>query len=173
VRPFREEPELQDRHSNQSKSGLIKRLRQVVHRKPLPTPCRVPLPPSLTRSEKETNSTPESVPKSPAIAVNHNRSQEFLQPFQVTDPRIMKRKSESHIKSPESRSFVWGLIPSFLSPRLSPANSFADLIPAEVRQPRRGDVVCLSYGTLDDQGMGRLGGRSDHRPVIGSYAVYL
>lgn len=37
----------------------------------------------------------------------------------------------------------------------------------------RGDVVCLSYNTLDDRGMRRLEGRSDHRPVIGSYAVYL
>ncbi|KAI0048961.1 DNase I-like protein [Auriscalpium vulgare] len=38
---------------------------------------------------------------------------------------------------------------------------------------RKGDVVCLSYGTLDDQGMRRLEGRSDHRPVIGCYAVYV
>ena len=40
-------------------------------------------------------------------------------------------------------------------------------------QHTRGDVVCLSYNTLDDRGMRRLEGRSDHRPVIGSYAVYL
>ena len=39
--------------------------------------------------------------------------------------------------------------------------------------PRKGDVVCLSYRTLDDRGMRRLEGRSDHRPVIGVYAVYL
>ena len=39
--------------------------------------------------------------------------------------------------------------------------------------PRRGDVVCLKYDTLDDRGMRRLEGRSDHRPVIGSYAVYI
>jgi len=39
--------------------------------------------------------------------------------------------------------------------------------------PRKGDVACLSYNTLDDRGMRRLEGRSDHRPVIGSYAVYL
>ncbi|KAG6336357.1 hypothetical protein ID866_2714 [Astraeus odoratus] len=42
-----------------------------------------------------------------------------------------------------------------------------------ISQPARGDVVCLSYNTLDDRGMRRLEGRSDHRPVIGSYAVYL
>ena len=39
--------------------------------------------------------------------------------------------------------------------------------------PKTGDVVCLSYNTLDDRQMRRLEGRSDHRPVIGSYAVYL
>jgi hypothetical protein len=38
---------------------------------------------------------------------------------------------------------------------------------------KKGDVVCLSYNTLDDRQMRRLEGRSDHRPVIGSYAVYL
>ncbi|KAF8688920.1 phosphoglycerate mutase, partial [Rhizoctonia solani] len=41
--------------------------------------------------------------------------------------------------------------------------------PEPVEKPetrRRGDIVCLSYGTLDDREMQRLGGRSDHRPVI-------
>ncbi|KAI0350062.1 DNase I-like protein [Trametes cingulata] len=40
-------------------------------------------------------------------------------------------------------------------------------------RPRRGDVVCLKYDTLDDRAMRRLEGRSDHRPVIGSYALYI
>lgn len=39
--------------------------------------------------------------------------------------------------------------------------------------PKKGDVLCLSYNTLDDRGMRRLEGRSDHRPVIGSYVVYI
>lgn len=39
--------------------------------------------------------------------------------------------------------------------------------------PRKGDVVCLGYDSLDDKAMRRLEGRSDHRPVIGSFAVYL
>ncbi|KAH7884604.1 hypothetical protein F5I97DRAFT_1890616 [Phlebopus sp. FC_14] len=39
--------------------------------------------------------------------------------------------------------------------------------------PAKGDVVCLGYSSLDDRSMRRLEGRSDHRPVIGSYAVYL
>jgi hypothetical protein len=45
--------------------------------------------------------------------------------------------------------------------------------PFESSRPRKGDVVCLSYKTLDDQGMRRLEGRSDHRPVIGVYAIYV
>lgn len=40
-------------------------------------------------------------------------------------------------------------------------------------QRRRGDVVCLSYNTLDDRQMHRLEGKSDHRPVIGAYALYI
>ncbi|KAH0833128.1 Endonuclease/exonuclease/phosphatase [Lanmaoa asiatica] len=39
--------------------------------------------------------------------------------------------------------------------------------------PAKGDVICLSYSSLDDREMRLLEGRSDHRPVIGSYAVYL
>ncbi|KDQ57260.1 hypothetical protein JAAARDRAFT_79029 [Jaapia argillacea MUCL 33604] len=38
---------------------------------------------------------------------------------------------------------------------------------------RKGDVICLGYHTLDDRGMRRLEGRSDHRPVIGSYTLYV
>lgn len=44
---------------------------------------------------------------------------------------------------------------------------------AESPRPRKGDVVCLSYRTLDDREMRRLEGRSDHRPVIGVYAIYV
>jgi len=45
-------------------------------------------------------------------------------------------------------------------------------VPVTARH-NKGDVVCLSYDTLDDRGMRRLEARSDHRPVIGSYAVYV
>lgn len=44
---------------------------------------------------------------------------------------------------------------------------------AESPRPRKGDIVCLSYRTLDDRGMRRLEGRSDHRPVVGVYAIYV
>jgi len=38
---------------------------------------------------------------------------------------------------------------------------------------RKGDMICLNYDTLDDAQMLKLEGRSDHRPVMGDYAVYL
>lgn len=45
--------------------------------------------------------------------------------------------------------------------------------PPPAPAPRRGDIVCQSYRTLDDRGMRRLEGRSDHRPVIGTYVLYI
>jgi hypothetical protein len=38
---------------------------------------------------------------------------------------------------------------------------------------KRGEVQCLEYSTLSDREMRLLEGRSDHRPVIGQFAVYL
>ncbi|KAH8117908.1 hypothetical protein DFH11DRAFT_1571376 [Phellopilus nigrolimitatus] len=38
-----------------------------------------------------------------------------------------------------------------------------------VHLPRKGGVVALGYGSLDDQAMRQLEGWSDNRPVIGSY----
>ncbi|KAJ7494584.1 inositol polyphosphate phosphatase [Mycena galericulata] len=72
----------------------------------------------------------------------------------------------------------WRFFPSFLSHASTQSSSSHDAslsidttIPP--RPPRRGEVVCLNYNTLDDRGMRRLEGRSDHRPVIASYAVYI
>jgi hypothetical protein len=64
------------------------------------------------------------------------------------------------------------------SPSPSPGNgldgaSAGAVAAAESSRHRKGDVVCLSYRTLDDRGMRRLEGRSDHRPVIGVYAIYV
>jgi hypothetical protein len=73
--------------------------------------------------------------------------------------------------------FRWRFLPSFLSSRNSTQSSTSVDPPAPSELfstlPRKGDVVCLTYNTLDDRGMRRLEGRSDHRPVIGSYAIYL
>lgn len=38
---------------------------------------------------------------------------------------------------------------------------------------RKGEVICLHYGTLDDAAMRRLEGRSDHRPILGTFSVYV
>ncbi|KAJ6544832.1 inositol polyphosphate phosphatase [Mycena vulgaris] len=73
----------------------------------------------------------------------------------------------------------WRFFPSFLSHNSTNSGSsqsqdpslLIDIIPP--RPPRRGEVLCLNYNTLDDRGMRRLEGRSDHRPVIASYAVYI
>ena len=56
-----------------------------------------------------------------------------------------------------------------------PGNGDPDGASATTESPRhrKGDIVCLSYGTLDDRSMRRLEGRSDHRPVIGVYAIYV
>lgn len=54
-----------------------------------------------------------------------------------------------------------------------PGSPATEVPPPPPPPPKRGDVVCLRYDTLDDKGMRRLEGRSDHRPVIGSYALYI
>ena len=79
----------------------------------------------------------------------------------------------------------WRFWPSFLTNHSNTgigsrtntiSSSPAPIIPLPPPPPplhRKGDVVCLKYDTLDDRGMRRLEGRSDHRPVIGSYAVFI
>ena len=67
----------------------------------------------------------------------------------------------------------WRFFP-FLSRDSTNVTNEGHHTPSELaKPPRKGDVVCLSYNTLDDRAMRRLEGRSDHRPVIGSYAVYI
>ncbi|KAJ6513431.1 inositol polyphosphate phosphatase [Mycena sanguinolenta] len=62
----------------------------------------------------------------------------------------------------------WRFFPSFLS---SSSQDAAEVLAP--RTPRRGEVLCLNYNTLDDRGMRRLEGRSDHRPVIAAYVCYV
>ncbi|GLB40612.1 putative inositol polyphosphate phosphatase, catalytic domain homologues [Lyophyllum shimeji] len=76
------------------------------------------------------------------------------------------------IPTPASSS-RWRFFPSFFSNAATQSSTSIETPSADAIPPRKGDVVCLSYGTLDDRGMRRLEGRSDHRPVIGSYAVYI
>lgn len=71
----------------------------------------------------------------------------------------------------------WRFLPSFLSPTMSRTStiesdegSLSPPTPPIVH--RRGDVECMEYNTLDDRRMRRLEGRSDHRPVFGSFVAY-
>lgn len=71
----------------------------------------------------------------------------------------------------DSNSSRWHFLSSLLIPShndIPPENS-----PASSPHAVQGDVVCLSYNTLDDRAMRQLEGRSDHRPVIGTYAIYV
>jgi hypothetical protein len=90
----------------------------------------------------------------------------------------------------------WFLNFNFISRDHAPSPSHVnpatdtELPPTPSPNHRKGDVVCLSYRTLDDRQMRRLEGehevnsveltdqshpkgRSDHRPVIGSYVIYV
>ncbi|KAF9267628.1 DNase I-like protein [Marasmius fiardii PR-910] len=101
----------------------------------------------------------------------------------VSSPSVSKRTSgilssdsptsQRDHNLPTSR---WRFLQSFInhnhSGSASSDNSVGAPVPS-IKPPRKGDIVCLSYNTLDDRGMRRLEGRSDHRPVIGSYAVCL
>lgn len=72
-----------------------------------------------------------------------------------------------------THQFTWrGLLPSFLSPTYTQGPP-QDIVPTTPAMPVKGEVKCLTYNTLDDRGMRRLEGRSDHRPVIGAYIVYV
>ena len=48
-----------------------------------------------------------------------------------------------------------------------------DVLPPPPVVHHRGEVNCLHYGTLDDSAMRRLEGRSDHRPILGTFSVYI
>ena len=67
---------------------------------------------------------------------------------------------------------LWRFLPAFLSPTHHQGYIGPELKHAPPL-PLKGHVTCLTYDTLDDRGMWRLEGRSDHRPVIGTYAVYI
>jgi len=72
--------------------------------------------------------------------------------------------------------FFWGDSSRTTAPTDSSLNlgESTEMIASSItNRPRKGDVVCFGYNSLDDRAMRRLEGRSDHRPVIGSFVIYL
>jgi hypothetical protein len=91
-------------------------------------------------------------------------------------PRRERRLTTPPTAQPQTpaASFTrWKFLSSFLSLNSTHSASSTDPPAVSASLPQKGEVVCLSYTTLDDRGMRRLEGRSDHRPVIGSYVIYL
>lgn len=99
-------------------------------------------------------------PTAPLPAEQHRRST-LESPLSADRPQL-------------STQSIWRFLPAFLSPTHNQTNTLPDVTPVPlVPIPLKGDVECLSYNTLDDKGMRRLEGRSDHRPVMGAYVVYI
>ncbi|KAL0573409.1 hypothetical protein V5O48_008557 [Marasmius crinis-equi] len=104
-------------------------------------------------------------------------------PSPIPSPDVSKRasatsvipSSDSPLRDHIPAASRWRFLQSFLThnPSGSISSDNSTNAPSSIRIPRKGDVVCLSYDTLDDRSMRRLEGRSDHRPVVGSYAVYM
>jgi hypothetical protein len=121
----------------------------------------------LSSTSESRNNHPEA---STPLSGTHNfassiPSRPSTSPVVVTSP-----VAPSH-RPPASRR--WFPFPSSLlssSGGASSSNPVTPHIPPKKKR-KKGDVDCLLYGTLDDQAMARLKGRSDHRPVIGVYSI--
>ncbi|CAE6381115.1 unnamed protein product [Rhizoctonia solani] len=136
--------------------GLI----HAVSMEPQPQPSAEPIPIPRPRSF----STSEGREKSRDRAGSGPRT-----------PRQSDGDADNSLAQPTKDDGFWRFFKSFnREPTVVVAEPEPEPEPAEGSQiRRRGDIVCVSYGTLDDREMQRLGGRSDHRPVIGTYTVYI
>jgi hypothetical protein len=96
-----------------------------------------------------------------------------------TAPLPVAHARRSTASSPNERPHSasiskWRFLPAFLSPTSPQSNAVLEHPGSQVPSTHtKGDIVCLGYNTLDDHGMRRLEGRSDHRPVIGTYVISL
>ncbi|KAK0449959.1 inositol polyphosphate phosphatase [Armillaria borealis] len=154
-------------------------------------PEHTTIPYTTSTAQFPITETPPSLPRSNSNDIDIRRHHSASL---TTDPTPPRRASTSHTTNSEgnqnpfapldrairdhtqriSTPSRWRFFP-FLSHNNSsttnPLEVDRENTRTEVR--RKGDVICLSYDTLDDRGMRGLEGRSDHRPVIGSYAVYV
>ncbi|KAH7106478.1 DNase I-like protein [Auriculariales sp. MPI-PUGE-AT-0066] len=105
------------------------------------------------------------LPASPAATVVNTPAPLALPPLS-SNPSSWTDRLFSWAKSPSEPPVLPEIItePSLPSPPPPPP-------PPPVY--RKGDVVCVNYTSLDDRQMRRLEGRSDHRPVIAEYALFL
>ncbi|KAG8823897.1 hypothetical protein FRC18_010642 [Serendipita sp. 400] len=105
-------------------------------------------------------------------------------PVSTSSPPASNLEGSAPHKPGESRPPVPALrrILSLFSDSFSMASSPPPVATPEPALPvygpapkiyKRGEVRCLSYSTLSDREMRRLEARSDHRPVIGRFAVYI
>ncbi|KAI0312672.1 hypothetical protein OF83DRAFT_1144919 [Amylostereum chailletii] len=140
--------------------------------------------PSPTLSSSRTPPSPSSPPR-PNSAVGRSLSvPNSLSPSSPSIPPTPQlpslydigpsSPSEPHNSADLLSSARWRFLPFLHGPRdTSGPTTAVEASPSSLRDHRRGEVVCMSYRTLDDRGMRRLEGRSDHRPVIGCYAIYI
>lgn len=149
-----------------------------VEPRPQPRKSSMPYGPTIRSASPPATTTKSfTVPAPHSAHVHRNPGDSNFSPSLSTEPVI------PNLQQPHSppRWLNFNFLPfiskdnSTTSPNPSqlPEVAEPEVIPPPPPPPRKGDVVCLSYDTLDDKAMRRLEGRSDHRPVIGSYAVYI
>lgn len=146
-----------------------------------------PIPPASPASSIFTDQAPDVLQTRSLANQPHNGLH-----ISLPDPGAMKfSKTADAIPGPRTRTTSirgWRFFPSFFGRDITEGDAFKDSpldthTPDREREllqerekekrPRRGEVRVMSYRSLDDQEMWRLEGRSDHRPVIGSYVVYI
>jgi hypothetical protein len=160
-----------------------------------------PLPESPQALDEVTPFSRSTEPEPKARSLHHSKSIDSFpartRPVPSRSPTSIKRpRSASAVHTPSSLHLTPADLPPLVPPTPTPnpnPNPVVVISPSRwrlfpflgtqpspvVAQPtqtavhRKGEVVCLSYEALDDGGMRRLEGRSDHRPVVGCYAVYL
>lgn len=99
-------------------------------------------------------------------------------PVDQLSPMVQPRRlshgvTGSPATTPQSSTRRW-LFPFGSSSREpTPTPPTVSLPHVEEVRHRRGDMVCLEYNTLDDRQMRQLEARSDHRPVVGDFAIYV
>ncbi len=91
----------------------------------------------------------------------------------IVSPPSGATRELGHLPTPSRWRFLNPFVSHNNNNAVPTLNQMPDAVVATPEIRRKGDIVCLSYDTLDDRGMRKLEGRSDHRPVIGSYAVYV